>query len=81
MFATAIHSLWSAAQYKAPYLTIVYQNRSYSTGTLRVSRSYPKALLPRPDIRAATSSRRSTLLPKLPNQPVLTEKTLPIPKK
>ena len=41
MFATAIHSLWSAAQYKAPYLTIVYQNRSYSTGTLRVSRSYP----------------------------------------
>jgi acetolactate synthase-1/2/3 large subunit len=41
MFATAIHSLWSAAQYKAPYLTIVYQNRSYSTGTLRVSHSYP----------------------------------------
>ena len=41
MFGTAIHSLWSAAQYKAPYLTIVYQNRSYSTGTLRVSRSYP----------------------------------------
>jgi acetolactate synthase-1/2/3 large subunit len=42
MFATAIQSLWSAAQYKAPYLTIVYQNRSYSTGTLRVSRSYPE---------------------------------------
>ena len=42
MFGTAIHSLWSAAQYKAPYLTIVYQNRSYSTGTLRTSRSYPE---------------------------------------
>ena len=26
---------------RRPYLTIVYQNRSYSTGTLRVSRSYP----------------------------------------
>ena len=39
--ARAIHSLWSAAQYNAPYLTIVYQNRSYSTGTLRVARSYP----------------------------------------
>ena len=42
MFGTAIHSLWSASQYKAPYLTIVYQNRSYSTGTLRVSRNYPE---------------------------------------
>lgn len=41
MFGAAIHSLWSAAQYNAPYLTIVYQNRSYSTGTLRVSRNYP----------------------------------------
>lgn len=41
MFASAIHSLWSAKQYRAPYLTIVYQNRSYSTGTIRVSRSYP----------------------------------------
>jgi acetolactate synthase-1/2/3 large subunit len=41
MFGTAIHSLWSATQYNAPYLTIVYQNRSYSTGTLRVSRTYP----------------------------------------
>ena len=41
MFGTAIHALWSAAQYNAPYLTIVYQNRSYSTGTLRVARTYP----------------------------------------
>ena len=38
MFASAIHSLWSSKQYRAPYLTIVYQNRSYSTGTIRVSR-------------------------------------------
>ena len=41
MFATAIHALWSSAQYKAPYLTVIYQNRSYSTGTLRVARTYP----------------------------------------
>jgi acetolactate synthase I/II/III large subunit len=41
MFGTSIHALWSAAQYNAPYLTIVYQNRSYSTGTLRVARTYP----------------------------------------
>jgi len=33
-------SCWTT-RYKAPYLTIVYQNRSYSTGTVRVSRSYP----------------------------------------
>src|SRR5215210_1342053 len=41
MFGTAIHALWSAKQYRAPYLTLVYQNRSYSTGTLRVQKSYP----------------------------------------
>jgi acetolactate synthase-1/2/3 large subunit len=41
MFGTAIHALWSAKQYQAPYLTLVYQNRSYSTGTLRVQKSYP----------------------------------------
>ena len=41
MFGTSIYALWSSAQYNAPYLTIVYQNRSYSTGTLRVARTYP----------------------------------------
>jgi acetolactate synthase-1/2/3 large subunit len=41
MFGTAIHALWSAAQYNAPCLTVIYQNRSYSTGTLRVARTYP----------------------------------------
>ena len=80
MFATAIHSPWSAAQYKAPYLTIAYQNHSYSTGTLRLSRSYPDGFAAKPAIPAATSSRRSTLLLK-PDQPVLTEKTLGMPKK
>ena len=41
MFASAIHSLWSSKQYRAPYLTIVYQNRSYSTGTIRVLAQLP----------------------------------------
>jgi acetolactate synthase-1/2/3 large subunit len=49
MFGTAIHALWSAAQHKAPYLTIVYQNRSYSTGTLRVARSYPEGYAAKAD--------------------------------
>jgi acetolactate synthase-1/2/3 large subunit len=41
MFGTSIHSLWSARQYGAPYLSVIYQNRSYSTGTMRVARVYP----------------------------------------
>ena len=65
MFATAIHSLWSAAQYNAPYLTIVYQNRSYSTGHACASHGpIPTASPPRPAIPAATSIRRSTSRPK-----------------
>jgi len=42
MFGTPIHALWSAKHYNAPYMSIVYQNRSYSTGTLRVDRVYGK---------------------------------------
>ena len=41
MFATANAALWSAAHYRAPYLTVVYQNRSYGTGTLRTKQFYP----------------------------------------
>jgi acetolactate synthase-1/2/3 large subunit len=33
--------LWSAAHYRAPYLTVIYQNRSYITGTVRVANVYP----------------------------------------
>jgi acetolactate synthase-1/2/3 large subunit len=40
-FATANAALWSAAHYGAPYLTVVYQNRSYGTGTLRTRQFYP----------------------------------------
>ena len=42
MFGTPIHALWAAKHYNAPYMSIVYQNRSYSTGTLRIERVYGK---------------------------------------
>ena len=41
LFATANAALWSAVHYKAPFLTVVYQNRSYGTGTLRTAQFYP----------------------------------------
>jgi acetolactate synthase-1/2/3 large subunit len=41
MFATANAALWSAGHHGAPFLTVVYQNRSYGTGTLRTSQFYP----------------------------------------
>jgi len=35
-------SLWAAAKYNAPFLTLVFQNRAYSTGTTAVARHYPE---------------------------------------
>jgi acetolactate synthase-1/2/3 large subunit len=40
MFGTPVHALWAARHYKAPFMAIVYQNRSYSTGTLRFNSVY-----------------------------------------
>jgi len=40
MFGTPIHALWAARHYKAPFMAVVYQNRSYSTGTLRINSIY-----------------------------------------
>ena len=40
MFGTPIHALWAARHYKAPFMAVVYQNRSYSTGTLRINSVY-----------------------------------------
>ena len=42
MFGTPIHALWAARHYKAPFMAVVYQNRSYSTGTLRINSVYGK---------------------------------------
>ena len=33
MFGTPMPALWSAEHYKAPFLTVVFVNRSYTTGT------------------------------------------------
>lgn len=41
MFGNATAAIWSAAHYKAPFLTVVFQNRSYSTGVYRVNSTYP----------------------------------------
>jgi acetolactate synthase-1/2/3 large subunit len=41
MFGTANAALWSAAHHGAPFMAVVYQNRSYSTGVLRVASVYP----------------------------------------
>ena len=40
MFGTANLALWAANHYGAPYLHVIYQNRSWSTGTLRIRSTY-----------------------------------------
>lgn len=40
MFGTANPALWAANHYGAPYMHVIYQNRSWSTGTLRVRSTY-----------------------------------------
>lgn len=41
LYSNAAAAIWSAAKYNAPYLTIVYQNRSYTTGTIALDQTYP----------------------------------------
>ena len=41
MFGTPLASLWSAAHYRAPFLSVVFVNRSYSTGTMGLKRAFP----------------------------------------
>jgi len=40
MFGTPAPALWAAAQHGAPFMIVVYTNRSYTTGTLGVMRSF-----------------------------------------
>lgn len=42
MFGSPLEALWAAAYHKAPFLSVVYVNRSYSTGTTGVRATYPK---------------------------------------
>src|SRR5438309_561668 len=33
MYGSPLEAMWSAAHYKAPFLSLIFVNRSYSTGT------------------------------------------------
>jgi acetolactate synthase-1/2/3 large subunit len=41
MFSTANAALWAGKHYGAPFLTVVYQNRSWGTATVRMRKLYP----------------------------------------
>ncbi len=41
MFGSPLSAFWCGAHYKVPFLTVVFVNRSYSTGTSNLSRAYP----------------------------------------
>ena len=45
MFGSPISAFWCGAHYKVPFLTVVFVNRSYSTGTSNVSRTYPDGVV------------------------------------
>lgn len=49
MFSNAAPALWTAAHHGAPYLMIVYQNRSYITGTARIQKMYPEGYAQKSD--------------------------------
>jgi acetolactate synthase-1/2/3 large subunit len=40
-FGAPSAALWAASHHKAPFLTLVFVNGSYSTGTLELQRNYP----------------------------------------
>jgi acetolactate synthase-1/2/3 large subunit len=41
MFGSPLAPLWAAAHYKAPFLSVIFVNGSYSTGTSGLDRMYP----------------------------------------
>jgi acetolactate synthase I/II/III large subunit len=41
MYSTANSAIWAGAHYGAPFMTIVYQNRSYTTATVGVEEVFP----------------------------------------
>lgn len=42
MYGEPLSALWAAAHYKAAFLTVVFVNRCYSTGTTGLQRSFPE---------------------------------------
>ena len=49
MFGSPLEALWAASHHKAPFLTVIYTNRSYSTGTYGLKSTYPKGETVRQD--------------------------------
>ncbi len=47
LFGSPVSALWCSAHYKAPFLTVVFVNRSYSTGTTGLKRTYPHGVVAR----------------------------------
>ena len=43
-FGTPIAALWAAKHHNAPFLSVVFVNRSYSTGTTGLRRAYPEGV-------------------------------------
>lgn len=41
MYSAANAAIWAAKHYGAPFMTVIYQNRSYSTGTRATAAFYP----------------------------------------
>ena len=41
MFGSPLAALWSSGHYKTPFLSVVFVNKSYSTGTAGVDGAYP----------------------------------------
>jgi acetolactate synthase-1/2/3 large subunit len=41
MYSAANAAIWSAGHYNAPFMVVIFQNRSYSTGTVGVASMYP----------------------------------------
>jgi acetolactate synthase-1/2/3 large subunit len=42
MYSVANAAITSAVRYGAPFMSVIYQNRSYSTGTAATAQFYPK---------------------------------------
>lgn len=44
LFGSPLSALWCASHYKAPFLTVVFVNRSYGTGTRTLRQTYPQGV-------------------------------------
>ena len=42
MFGSPLAALWASGHYKLPFLTVVFVNKSYSTGTAGLDSAYPE---------------------------------------